>query len=644
MRVESGPSLSHARVLLEIGERFDAEHKVAEVLDEEPQNTAALRLMAKIKHMRGELSQAITCWVQMYADSPQAKSATMYLRSLLHVAMDPERNAGEFLTTGHEFAESPNARLQLERAFDLLLQRRWRDAMAVCDALALRHKSRNERVFKVAILASAWIAELSGEPQLAIRILERLGDERGFATDVDRVVALARVYQIAGTRENLESALHICRYLSESTDNGTEHLSEIALLYRRLGDEEKAERYERQYLVAFRRDMNRPSFQEVVDVAARAYVPLRQLLKIKHLDTKLDDGDYRALGIADALRGDRMGARSALTRGDDVLDAKYQADLIWLGGDPNAGVAAYLDVLRRDPRELRFIAWLLDYHRKSPTPQIAEFFTETDAATTAREVIEAAIERAPLRPSLWRQSATLLKMQPNLQEQARQHEELAAAHQGAHDSKDRVIGRVLSAAVYNILGTQHGLIHEMWASRIPAQRGLGGTLPPDQIHGNLSDDMRRGVGNIFLSVLEYVQAKLPHLSREVFDYNYTYKVTKEDERSHGESAGLPTAVAFLSVFIQEPVPQDVALTGVLVAEAHDVMTVGRVGDTEFKIRAAYNRNLRKIFLPQGNRDELRANPRIPPHILAEVSAFVANLDEVVRGVFGERLFLPGRPQ
>src|SRR5260370_1060810 len=130
--------LSHARVLVELGELFDAEIEVAEILDQHPDDLDALSLFAKVKHMRGELSQAEAC-----------------------------------------------------------------------------------------------IAELSGELSAACQSLERLGLERGFETDLDRVYALVRLYERLGSRENLESAVHICSYL-ERQFHKLSTLGQLARLYQRL--------------------------------------------------------------------------------------------------------------------------------------------------------------------------------------------------------------------------------------------------------------------------------------------------------------------------------------------------------------------------------------------------------------------------
>jgi ATP-dependent Lon protease len=116
-------------------------------------------------------------------------------------------------------------------------------------------------------------------------------------------------------------------------------------------------------------------------------------------------------------------------------------------------------------------------------------------------------------------------------------------------------------------------------------------------------------------------------------------VTKEDEPSGGTSAGLPTALAFLSVFLQRPVPQDVASTGVVVTDAHDVLTVRLVGDLDYKVDGAYHRNLRMILVPSGNRPMLERSTIVPHAIGDEIVRYVPDLDQAAGLVFGDLEFL-----
>lgn len=629
--------LSLARVLVELRETYDAEREVSSVLDESPDDLEALDLLGKIKHVRGELSQAIGCWAQVQARAPRVGRTLLQLRLLLNLAADPERRAGDLVAAGQQdLLSKPMVQMELEAAFAAFLAGRTREARLRAEALAGQHQG-DRPVYKLALLASAWIGELSGDLEGARLLLERLGEERDFARDIDRVLALARIYERVGGREELESAVHIYTYLEQHHGSGLLR-GRLAVLLRRLGEDEKAKENELLYLDAFRGRMQRPSVKELAEVADRQYIPLPRLLEVRLPRPSLRPRDLarRPQAIADVLDKRRQEARSGFARGGSLLDEKYLADLLYLGGDADAAVEAYLRLIRQDPSDLRIVSWLLDFVEASGDRSVVASFREAGLARNVERVLRSAIEEAPSRPSLWRRLATFLELLPDRREEAISLRGRAAAHERARRRSLRPIGRVLAAAVFELIGDRKGMIHEVWAGREPAVRG-GGVLRPEQIMGNLSRGMRQSVKSTFVSVREYARAKFPYLCQDILEYDYTYKVTKEDEPSHGVSAGVPTAVAFLSVFLQRPVPQDVALTGTLVTDAHDVLTVRPVGETNLKVEAAYHRNLRKIVLPEANREELVAAGRIPLPVLEEVAMFVSNLDQVVSLVLGEDL-------
>jgi len=197
-----------------------------------------------------------------------------------------------------------------------------------------------------------------------------------------------------------------------------------------------------------------------------------------------------------------------------------------------------------------------------------------------------------------------------------------------------VPGRVLAAGVYRFNGKPKGLLHELWVHRTPTTPGRGGVLPADEIHGNLTAELRAAIRNIFVTVHEYARTKLPELTRDLDDYIYSYKVPKEDEPSGGLSAGLPTALAFLSVFLQRPIAQTLASTGTLISESHDVISIGKIGDAEHKVKAAYHGNLRTLILPLANRIDLEPSPLVPLAITHEIVRYAANLDQAVTLAFG----------
>jgi len=318
------------------------------------------------------------------------------------------------------------------------------------------------------------------------------------------------------------------------------------------------------------------------------------------------------------------------------LDIKYRADLAVLDGSCEEAVSLYIESLRADPHSPRVIGWLLAQHARSQSTHIANYFKQGEVAERTFEILEAAIRSSPLRASLWRQKGVLHQILGQAEEAGRCFERSAALREAAQRESSPV-GRVLAAAVYHLVGKPKGLIHEVWAERKPAGPGRGGFL--EEILGSLTQEMTQAVRNTFLSVREYARAKWPQQTHDILDYNYTYKVTKEDEPSGGLSAGLPSALAFLSVFLDRPVPQNIASSGVLVADSHDVLSVRPVGEPEYKVRGAYNRNLQRLILPVGNRKDLKNNPRVPAEVCEEIVRYASDLDDAVVLTFGEDIWI-----
>jgi len=635
--------LRYAKVLIELGELNHAELEVAEVLDENPEHLEALSLFAKLKHIRGQLSLAVACATQLQSRRSDGERARMHLESMLHLAQDPSRGAGEFLALGqYQLVQKPTAYLALEEAFRQYVNRRPNEACATCRQVANRYRTRERDVYKLAVLAESWLYELIGDLEVAGEILETLGRERGFETDIDRLLALVGLYEKSASRERLESAVNICRYLEEHSAD-TSVIGRLAILQRRLGNQQEATEYEARHLALYRRMMHRADFDDVVSVAARQFIPLELLRNLRLPDAKLPPAaSSRETAVALALEGDLKGARSLFAKGGDLLDSKYLAnveDLIGENGTRERALELYARALRADPYDRYVIGWLLERGRNGSSKPLQDLFRDKAVVTPVMETLESAVHAAPGDYRIWRRLAALLALQNADEGQQRQFAERAASLERTALERNRAIGRVLSAAMYQFAGKSHGLIHEVWATREFSSPGQGGTLRRDDILGNVTEEMRGNVRNTFLAVREYAQAKFPHLTRDILDYNYGYKVTKDDERSGGISAGLPTALAFLSLFLQRPVPQDIASTGDVVTDAHDVLTVRLVGDIESKVDGAYHRNLRMILVPNGNRPMLELSSVVPRAIAEEIVRYVYDLDAAVRLVFGDLEFL-----
>jgi tetratricopeptide (TPR) repeat protein len=632
--------LQYARVLVELGDLSPADLVVAGVLDENPENLDALSLFAKLKHMRRQLSLAVACTAQLQSrEAASGEQARMHLETMLHLARDPAHGAGEFLALGQfQLVQKPTAYLALEEAFRLYVDRRPADARSMCRQVAGRYRDRDMEVYKLAVLAEAWICELIGDLGAAGEILERLGLERGFEVDMDRLMALVSVYEKNGTPDALEAAVNICKYFEQNA-GGSAVFGRLALLHRRLGQVEVAERYEERHLAAYRKERHRPGLIDVVSVAARRFLPLERLRRIHLPDLNLDeDRSGRERAIAAALAGDLEAARRAFAAGDDLLDLKYLADLEGLesgnSGKDDRAIELYVKALRADPTDGNVIAWLLDREQRAPSKQIESVFQEKAILADVLRHLENAVHDAPNDVRAWRRLATLFRFLPGKETQQAQFAERAQLLEKSALERSRASGRVLSAATYRFAGRVHGLIHEIWATREATEPGQGGSLRREDILGNLTPEMRDDVRNTFLAVREYAVSKFPHLTGSVMDFHYGYKVTKEDEPSGGTSAGLPTALAFLSVFLQRPVLPEIASSGCLVTDAHDVLTVRTVGEADPKVDAAYERNLSAILLPQGNRPLLEQSAVVPRAITAEIVRYVSDLDEALPLAFG----------
>ena len=629
--------IRYARVLVEIGELYDAEIEIARVLEQRPEDLTALDLLARIKHIRGELSAAIACWAQVHAKSPSNLTAHVRLNSMMQLAVEAERGPGQFLVLGpYQLWRKPAAHLELEEVFRLFLSRRPDEARQRCEQLAEKYRGKDPDLYKLAVLGNAWVAELSGDLEEARTILENLANERGFETDGDRILALARIYERIGSPELLEKAVHIYEHFERSFER-VSVLGHLAGIYRKLGNGQEAARYEERFLRLFRRRMHRPTTADVARAAAARYVPLWKLAHARFADEGgVKKPTPRERAIESFLAGDTSGAKGLLGDSEEILDLKYRADLAVLDGSREAAVVLYLRSLEQDSDDVRVLEWLLHDYETSRSAATAGYFREPGVAQRSLERLNTALRRSPQRPSVWRQMAALHEILGEAEEAARCVQRAESLEEAAERRKSAV-GRVLADSVYHFVGRAKGLIHEIWVARRPAAAGRGGFL--EEILGNLTPEFSQAVRNTFLSVREYARAKWPHQTRDILDYSYSYKVTKEDEPSGGLSAGLPTALAFLSVFLNRPVPQDVASSGVLIADSHDVQVLRAVGEPEYKVRGAYNRNLRKVILPEANRRELEDNASVPRAICAEIVLFASTLDEAVMLTFGEDIWI-----
>lgn len=601
--------LRRGRVLVELGWIDEAEAEIGALRTERPDDLDAMSLFAKIKHIKGELGEAIRCWGHISARGSTISHVTMQLGALMHSAFVHARRPAE--------------------------------ARAACAALAARHRGRDPTIYKVAAIAEARIAETCGDLAGARAGLERLGLERELAGDHDRLLALARVYDQLGTPDALAAAARICRHVLRDLDGrrvqNISLLSRLASFERRAGREDAARELDARFRDVVRRRMHRPTTLDFIAVAARDHLPLAQLREAHAPEPVPDDLPPREEAIASVLRGDLARASTLFARGGGRLDRQYAAELAALAGDEERATELLLSALDGTADDAPAIAWLLDRHARAPSPGIAAYWADPARRLHAATLVERSLTIAPWRAETWRRLATLHGIAGD-HERAGRCATRAAALADAALRRARPIGRVLAASVYHFSGRPKGLVHELAVHRTPVARGRGGTLGADDIHGNVTPELRAAIRNTFVSVREYARAKFPDTIHDIDDHIYAYKLPKDDEPSGGLSAGLPTALAFLSVFLQRPIARTIASSGTIISEAHDVIAIGRIGEADVKVKGAYHANLRSLILPQANRSDLERSLLVPLEITREVVRYVSDLDQAVKLVFGADVF------
>ena len=143
--------------------------------------------------------------------------------------------------------------------------------------------------------------------------------------------------------------------------------------------------------------------------------------------------------------------------------------------------------------------------------------------------------------------------------------------------------------------------------------------------GQLGDVMKES-GQI---VLSYLRANAHTLGLEAADLHRNVHVhfpagaTPKD----GPSAGVTMATAFVSLLRDEPMRNDVAMTG-------EVTLHGRVlpiGGVKEKVLAAHRAGVKHVLLPEGNREDAED---VPEHVLEDLQLhFASTIDDVLAVAF-----------
>jgi tetratricopeptide (TPR) repeat protein len=612
-----------------------------------PNSLAALNLLAKIRHVQGRLTETIELWHRIHLRSPTREDTVAQLQ-LLYQLSHADGQAGErFLCVGHDvFARKHDAQVEVERAFASFRARDFAAALSICDRLAARQRTKDRGLYKLAVFQRAWIHERIGDLDAARATLEKLGRERGFETDFERLSFLARICERVGSRVAAKKALHIYQHVNMQYGN-LSALPRLSSLHRQLDEEDAARRYDAEYERRFSQRMQRLAPSQTLRALALAYVPLDRVARPRlHADdrsacdlelrlARSPSSRQRREGLLAFLDGELERAASCLRALADRPDASfkdcaYAADVARLRGDADA--PSYYARALAHGGAANFVVWqqvlscTLAEHAERCVAGL-----DDDRLQHARAALLEAARSAPANADAWRGLA-LVEQRLGGDTHSVYANKAAALVRTPGTGAD--IGRVLAAAVYAIGGKPKGVIHEVCATRRRVHQGTGGVIGEQDLLGNLGADFR-GLVHLALSIVkDYAVAKWPHLCLDLDDHAYGLRVSKDDEPSSGDSAGLPVAMALMSQLLRKPMPQDIALSGAITCDGRGRVTVRPIGDALFKIKGAYHRDLRVIVLPKANQPEVEATHVIPERARKEIVRFVATLDEAVEVVWG----------
>lgn len=633
-----------ARVLLDARKPAEAMVHVSHALALEPDNLSALNLLAKLCHVQGRLTDTLRLWQRIRTLAPGREGALEQLGFLHRLATDEELSRLRLIPVGQDaYAQRHSAEVELEAAFFRFRARDFKGALGTCERVAAQYRSR-PALYKLAVLQKAWFQERTDDLGGARATLEKLGRERGFETDVDRLGFLARVCERLGTEDALHQALYIYDHL-HAHHGRLSALPHLATLAEALGQTERAKAHQREYLRRFAQRLHLPTLADRVCALAAVYLPLDELpcqqvdpesrhaaeLEVRRTKSLAARRRRRALLAflcGERERAARLLVRLCATRWAEAMDFAYLGDARAALKDPLAP-AAYLEAARRwkgvDPAVWKKVLAAGDQE------ELRALLSDSRRAEEVKEALLATARAERTSPRAWRELALF--------------EELAGFDGSAHQAKAHALeavrqerpdlGRVKVAAVYHLGSKPKGLVHEVLVARRWVGQSGGGHLADVGVLGSVAPDFSALAAGTLASAKDYVRGVWPHLAGGCDDFVYTLKVSKDDELSSGASAGLPLAVAFLSLFLGREVNPQAAFSGALVCDAQTKLVVRRVGDVTYKVKGALHRNLEMLVLPEENRPEVEAGG-VPLSIATRIVRYARSLDEVVELLWGKQ--------
>lgn len=164
-----------------------------------------------------------------------------------------------------------------------------------------------------------------------------------------------------------------------------------------------------------------------------------------------------------------------------------------------------------------------------------------------------------------------------------------------------------------------------------AVTSIGGFVSKLEVSINKGSEIITITGNTGEILKESIKVVLTMLKNK-FKYNFHNQdihlhflsaATKKD----GTSAGLPIAVAISSKLEEKKISDDIAFTGELSLNG----TILKIGGLKEKLIAAYNKNIKTVYIPAANIDDLKNIPKIIKEGINIIP--VSNFSEVYTNLF-----------
>jgi predicted Zn-dependent protease len=647
-----GDELLYARTLLGTGRSRPAERLLAGLLAVDPENPVGQTLLLRAKQMQGKLRDAVRVWENL-SRAGNEPSALATLRSIYQSSLQPDGGTEPSLGPSDPRA----ARYHIAQAFRLAAAGKPEAGAAICDVMMEQHRTGDRALYKLAVFAKVWLLEAQGLLDQAVLLVEALGVEQDLADDVDRQLSLVRLLDMQPGKASRAVEIYQ-RLFDQFRDPAI--LARMARLCVKLGDLGRAKALGRRHLAAFEQDLGYASLPQLLRAASRRHVAVRDLESFsftpeslaeewRRLSPKPGREARRKLALVAILLRDFKGAEEVLggivrEQREHPIDLAYLGELASIDGRPEHATAWYVSSLEcrrargEAPDGLALAGFMVASELSSPADPlkrsaIAEFSNGWDVQSAIAELART----RPSDPLVWRALARVSRL--------RGCEEEGARHQGRAEFLERrgsppnLPGHALAVAAYHAHGDRKGMVHELWVARRRSSGQDAGLLVDDNIFANVTDDFRIYLRGLFDSMKHYARARFAHVTEDIDRYTYEFKLTNEDERSSGPSAGLAIAMAFVSLFLGRPLPGDTAYSGVVVTEARDGLSLRRVGDADVKVEGALARRVRRFVLPLDSRSEVEQSDVVPPEASMRVVVYARDLDEALEAVFGDDVWL-----